>query len=214
MIKAVLFDFDGVIVQSEPLHKKTFLDLLAPYGVEASRERWYREFAGTGSRRIFQALAQEYGIDVDIEELVERRRKTFIEHAKRGELKEMPGLRPFLERLRERGIKTAIVSGGHRSYIEILLDMLGIGHHFDYIVSADEIKARKPDPEPFLMAARELGASPGECLVIEDSYSGCEAARKAGMRLIWIRADASMEAPECDLEVLDLLDGRIDGLLG
>lgn len=211
MIKAVLFDFDGVIVQSEELHKKTFIELLSKHGVEVSKERWYREFAGTGSRRIFQVLAKEHNIEADIDALVETRRKNFIDHAKKGELKEVPGLRPFLEYLKENNIKTAIVSGGHRSYIEVLLDMLGI-NEFNFIVSADEIKARKPDPEPFLLAARELGITPETCLVIEDSYSGCEAARRAGMKLAWVRPDDSMESPECDLEIRDFLDKGLKGL--
>jgi len=203
MIKAVLFDFDGVIVHSEELHMRTFIELLSDYGVEVSRERWYREFAGTGSRRIFQALAEEHSIDADIDALVEARRRNFIDRAK--ELKETLGLKDFLGYLKKNGIKTAIVSGGHRSYITVLLDMLGI-NSFDFIVSADEIKARKPDPEPFLLAARTLGIAPEDCLVIEDSYSGCEAARRAGMKLAWVRPDDSMQAPECDLEIKDFLD--------
>lgn len=211
MIKAVLFDFDGVIVQSEELHMRTFLELLSDYGVEVSRERWYRDFAGTGSRRIFEVLAREHSIGKDLDELVETRRNDFISHAKKGELKEVPGLRDFLGYLKEKGIKTAIVSGGHRSYIEMLLDLLGI-NTFDFIVTADDIKARKPDPEPFLLAARTLGIIPERCLVIEDSYSGCEAARRAGMRLIWLRSDPSMKSPECDLEITDFLDTHVKGL--
>ena len=84
---------------------------------------------------------------------------------------------------------------------------------FDFIVSADEIKARKPDPEPFLLAARQLGVKPAECLVIEDSHSGCLAARRAGMGLIWVRPHSSMAAPECDLAVDDLKDPRIRKML-
>lgn len=213
MVKAVLFDFDGVIVRSEPLHMRTFMDLLKPWGVEIQKERWYREFAGTGSGRIFRRLTEEYGIDADVSELVEKRRKMFIEHARSGELEEMPGLRAFLSLLRGKGISMAIVSGGHRSYIELLLKLLGMESFFGFIVSAEDLPARKPDPEPFLHAARKLGAAPSDCLVLEDSYSGCQAARSAGMKLVWVRPDPSMEPPECDLVVDDLRDEGIMALL-
>jgi HAD superfamily hydrolase (TIGR01509 family) len=209
MILAVLFDFDGVIVRSEPLHKRTFMELLSPYGVEVSDERWYREFAGTGSKRIFKALADEYGVEVDIEELVSKRRGVFVEHAKKGELGMMPGLMALLDSLKQKGIKMAIVSGGHRDYIEVLMDMLGLRDYFSAVVSAEDIKERKPDPGPFLHGAEALGIAPENCLVIEDSISGCKAARAAGMKLIWIRPDPSVDAPECDLEVDDLQDKRI-----
>ncbi|MBU0532406.1 HAD family phosphatase [Candidatus Micrarchaeota archaeon] len=205
MIKAVLFDFDGVIVQSEELHKQTFLEVLLPNKIDVE-DRWYHNFAGTGSGKIFQALLKEYHIKGDVKELVEKRRDLFMAKIKKG-ITETPGLKPFLAFLREKNIKTAIVSGGHSSYIKKLNHMLGIS--FDFIVSADEIKERKPDPAPFLIAAKALNVSPENCLVIEDSYSGCEAARRANMKLVWVRPHESMNAPDCDLVVDDFKDKKI-----
>src|SRR5512135_1401387 len=105
MIKAVLFDFDGVVVRSEPLHKKTFLELLSPYKVEVSDERWYKEFAGTGSRHIFEVLVKEHGIREDVGSLVERRKRLYESYLRKGALKAMPGVKAFLRALREDGIK-------------------------------------------------------------------------------------------------------------
>jgi len=214
MIKAVLFDFDGVVVPSEQLHMKTFFEILAPHNIKISEERWYREFAGIGSRRIFLALMEEYGIKGDVEELVEKRRNLFINYTKNGSMKETPGVREFLHYLREKGIMAAIVSGGHRSYIEVLLGILGLEGFFDIIVSADDIAARKPDPGPFLYAADKLAVRPEDCLVIEDSYSGCKAAKAAGMQLVWVRPHESMDPPENDLVIKDFQDRKIRGLLG
>ncbi len=177
MIKAVLFDFDGVIVKSEDVHRKTFMDLMT---MEIPEERWFREFAGTGSRKIFKKLLDEKGEEKDLNNLVDERRDMFNGYVEGGRIPEMPGLTSFLDSLDASGIKSAIVSGGHRGYIERLIEMLGIAKRFQYIVSADDIPYRKPDPEPFLLAAKELGVRPDECLVIEDSYSGCQAARSAG----------------------------------
>ncbi|MFH1394005.1 MAG: HAD family phosphatase [Candidatus Micrarchaeota archaeon] len=214
MIHAALFDFDGVIVKSEPLHKKTFLNILSPYGVEISDQRWFQEFAGTGSRRIFRALMDEYGIDADVEEFAEKRRAIFMQMCRDGRMHEMDGLKEFLKLLEEKGVKAAIVSGGNRGYIELLLESLGIKDSFSFIVSADDIPQRKPDPEPFLLASRELGVPPEECLVIEDSYAGCKAGRAAGMKVAWLRPYPSMEPPECDLVIENLKNEGLKSLLG
>jgi len=199
MIRAILFDFDGVIVQTEPLHKRTFIELLEPFGVEISDERWYQEFAGTGSRKIFRALLDEHGANTDITELVNKRRDMFIDYVKQGKTEPTEGLLSFLEHIRAKNLRSAIVSGGHRSYIELLIKMLKIEKFFEYIVAAEDIPERKPDPTPFLLAAKEVGIKPKECLVIEDSYSGCKAGKAAGMKVAWMRPHKSMAPPECDL---------------
>lgn len=198
MIRAILFDFDGVIVQSEAIHMQAFLEILAPYDVQISKERWYKEFAGTGSRSIFTALAKEYNIDANIDELVAKRRERFIEYAKQGKINRTPGLLKFLDFLKENNIKIAIVSGGHREYIEVLLKLLQLDGFFDFIVTANDTPKRKPDPQPFLYTARELKIPPEECLVFEDSYSGCKAGKAARMQVIWVKPHDSMEPPQCD----------------
>ena len=213
-MRAVLFDFDGVIVQSELVHKKTFLELLSRYGIEISNRRWYREFAGTGSRHIFKVLVRENGINENVDELVERRKKIYEARVRAGEVKETKGARELLLALQKKGIKCAIVSGSHRSNVELTLSVLGLGEFFDLIVSGDDLKQRKPDPGPFLHAAKKLGFRPDECIVIEDSYPGCEAGKRAGMKVVWIRpqanADASMEPPECDLAIDDFRGLKIE----
>ena len=191
MIKAVLFDFDGVVVQSERLHMDSFMELLGPFGVKVSEERWYREFAGTGSRSIIERLAREHGIKADIGELVEKRKKLYEDRVRKGELRETLGVKGFLKTIRRKGIKTAIVSGSHSSNVGLAISMLGLEGLFDLVVSGDDITSRKPDPGPFLHAAEKLGIRPEDCLVIEDSYAGCESARRAGMRLVVVRSPAS-----------------------
>ncbi len=214
MIKAVLFDFDGVVVQSEPLHKKTFMEILSPYGVSVSDERWYSEFAGTGSRHIFEVLLKEYGIREDVSAMVERRKGIYESRVRGGELKEMPGVREFLRALRALGIRTAIVSGSHRSNVNAALETLGLGGYFDLIVSGDDIKLRKPDPGPFLLAARMLGLAPAECIGIEDSRSGIIAVKAAGMTLVCIQSHPSVDASGCSRRLKDFVGVRPQDLLG
>ncbi len=210
MIKAVLFDFDGVIVNSEPLHKKTFLELLAPYGVKISDEAWYREFAGTGSRSIFARLLKEHKIKGDPDELVAKRKILFHQGVDQGLVDKVPGVEKLLEKAMAMGIKMAIVSGGHRGYIDKILKMYRLGGYFQAIITAESLPERKPNPAPFLAAARLLNVRPEECLVIEDSYSGCSAGKKAGMTVIWLRPDPSMPEAECDYVISDLREADME----
>jgi HAD superfamily hydrolase (TIGR01509 family) len=212
MIKAILFDFDGVVVQSELLHKETFLELLSPYGVQVTDERWYREFAGTGSRHIFEVLVKEHGIDERPDDLVARRKNIYEAKVRSGRLKETKGVREFLEKTRARGIKTAIVSGSHRTNVQISLEVLGLGQYFDVIVSGDDLKERKPDPKPFLVAAEKLGVKPSECVVFEDSLAGSEAARRAGAKLIVLDSPIGRAIAGSDLLIRDFTDEALASL--
>ena len=212
MIRAVLFDFDGVVVQSEALHMKTFLELLAPHGVKVSEKRWYREFAGTGSRHIFEVLVRENGIPEDVGALVERRKKLYEGYVRGGALKETPGVRGFLSELRKRNIACAIVSGSHRTNVKLALSLLKLEQYFSLIVSGDDLEKRKPDPEPFLHAARRLHVPLSECLVIEDSLPGCEAAKRAGMRFVAMKSPASEALNGYDAMINDFTEFPLEML--
>jgi len=206
MIRGVLFDFDGVIVQSEPLHMRTFMEILAPYGVHVSQDRWYREFAGTGSRSIFERLAREYKVPDPIDELVERRKILYEKYVRSGMLNTTIGIRDFLASLKKERIKRAIVSGSHRTNVELALSIFGLGEFFDIIVSGDDTEFRKPDPGAFLYAAKKIGLTPAECVVIEDSVAGAEAARRGGMKLIAVKSPALHQLGRYDLAIDDFLD--------
>lgn len=208
MISAVIFDFDGVIVDSEKIHKKTFEDLL---GLSISDERWYIEFAGTGSKRIFSKLIEENNLKLDADSLVEKRMGLFEEYVDQGEIQLMPGIFEFLHLLEKRHIKTAIASGGHSGYIDKIINQYQFV--FDFIVSADDIPYRKPDPRVFLYASKNLDVEPEECVVFEDSYSGAQAAIDARMKLVWFQTYPSLIAPKCDLVVKDFVDPKIIDLI-
>lgn len=203
IIKAVLFDFDGVVVQSEQLHMRTFLELLEPYGVKVSEQRWYNEFAGTGSRHIFEVLVKEYDIPKSVDELVQARKTNYEKAVKKGMLKLTPGVIEFLEKLKQKKIKTAIVSGSHRTNIEAALKIFGLNKFFDIVVSGDELEKRKPDPEPFLYAARKLKITPTECIAIEDSVSGAKSVKAAGIKLVIIRSPVEIRKDSSTIEIID-----------
>jgi len=212
MISAVLFDFDGVVVQSEPLHMRTFLDMLEPYGVRVGEGRWYREFAGTGSRHIFEVLVSEYNLSLDVGLLVAKRKKAYEEKVRAGELREMPGVKEFIRLLKSREIRTAVVSGSHRTNVQAALETLSMEGLFDMIVSGDDLALRKPDPGPFLHAAQKLGIPPARCLVIEDSNAGCVAARRAGMKLAWLKPPVDMPGQAADAVISDFSGANLKKL--
>jgi beta-phosphoglucomutase len=215
MAKAVVFDFDGVIVRSEPLHYRTFCEALAPLGIRIEKGRWYRDFAGTGSHNIISRLLRENGVEADLEALVRQRKELFARRVDEGGLRPNPGLRAFLRRIRARGIRTAIASGGHRDNIRHILSKIGLDNHFDAIVGGEEAENRKPHPEIFLLAAKRLGLAPQDCVAVEDSIPGSEAAAAAGMALVCFRSPASISLKNHCAKIIDsfsefplkLLDG-------
>ncbi len=171
---------------------KTFLELLRPYGVKVSKEKWYNEFAGTGSRHIFEVLVKKYGIEEDVDGLVTLRKRNYENAVRSGKLRETPGIEEFLKKLKKQKIKTAIVSGSHKTNVQAALDVFGLSKYFDVIVSGDDLEKRKPDPEPFLYAARKLGLKPEECIAVEDSFSGAKSVRAAGMKLVVVSSPAKI----------------------
>jgi len=218
MHKAVVFDFDGVIVKSEPLHYRTFSETLAPLGITMDRRRWYKEFAGTGSHSIISRLLEENGVRADLDALVESRRELFNAYVRKGRLRPTPGLRRFLAEIRKKGIRTAIASGGHRENIELILVKIGLLKQFDAIVGSEEVKNRKPHPEIFLRAAERLGLPPDECVAVEDSIVGAESAARAGMTLVCFDSPARESLNSSCVKIIDsfsefpleLLDGFHD----
>lgn len=192
MIKAVLFDFDGVVVNSEPVHYKTFVEFIKPLGISVDTDRWYREFAGTGSKNIFTVLLVEVGIkdEETIDDYVERRKKVYGKLVRKGVVKRKGGIENFLKKLKKRKIKTAVVSGGHPENIETALKFLGLKKYFDIVIGSGDYKRRKPHPDAFITGAKKLRVKPSECIAIEDSLSGFKAAKKAKMKTVLMYSPA------------------------
>lgn len=192
MIKAILFDFDGVVVDSEPVHHRTFMDFMRPLGISVDTDRWYREFAGTGSKNIFTVLLGEAGItdEKTINEYVEKRKGVYGKLVRKGMVRKKGGIENFLKMLRKRKIGTAVVSGGHPENIEAALEVLGLKKYFDIIIGSGDYRRRKPYPDAFITGAKKLGVKPSECIAIEDSVSGFNAAKRAKMKVVLMHSPA------------------------
>lgn len=194
MLKAVVFDFDGVITDSEILHFRTFNEVLSPYGFEISLQDYYKDYLGLSDFDLFKHLIGTGVLKIaesEVEGLIMRKNEIFEKLAK-TEGKIIEGVRDFLVMLRENNIRIAICSGALLSEIELILGDSKLRDFFEVIVSAEHVSRGKPAPEGFLLALEKLNktGSPniagGDCVVIEDSHWGIEAGQKAGMHVIAI----------------------------
>lgn len=183
-IRAVIFDFDGLIVDTESAGYLTWTEIFAEHGHELPIER-YAQVIGTDfntsydPRRDLEALT---GAVFDWE-AVELRRKE-REGILRRDLLIHPGVLDRLQEARELGLGTAIASSSPRFWIDSWVDQLALHGHFDHITTVDDTGRVKPDPSLFIHAAGKLGAAADEVLIFEDSLNGLLAARAAGMRCI------------------------------
>jgi beta-phosphoglucomutase len=194
MLRAVIFDFDGVITDSESLHLRAFNKVLAQYDIEITEEIYYKEYLGFTDRDCFESVADINKLVLDseqVENLIKQKNVIFDELAG-NEATIFEGVPEFLQMLTDNKIRRAICSGALLADIQPILEKSQLGHFFEDIVSADQIEKGKPDPEGFLLALKKLnegGQNPvaaDECVVIEDSHWGLEAAIAAGMHTVAI----------------------------
>ena len=180
--KAILFDHDGVLVASEPLHWAAWEKLLAELGIPYNGAEM-RMYIGKTAPEIMVSLLNRYHPGWDPAQYnpteLARRKNDFYLAAAQTDLRPYPGVAEGLEWLRAHGIRTAVVSNAKRRELDTGLGLLGLQSYFDVIVSRDDVSAPKPDPAPYLFAAAMLGVQPNECLAVEDSPPGLEAALMA-----------------------------------
>jgi HAD superfamily hydrolase (TIGR01509 family) len=213
MLKAVIFDFDGVITDSEVLHFRSFNEILAPYGVRIETADYYKKYLGLSDKDFFQSLITEHILEVPaghIAKLVGDKKKIY-EHLAQTEGRIIEGVRPFLDRLSEHHIPMAICSGALLSEIEMILEQTRLRSHFKVIVSADQVKKSKPHPEGFILTLKRLRKvvspmAPHECVVVEDSHWGLEAAQAAGMHLVAVTNSYPVEQLALAEKVVKHLD--------
>ena len=180
--KAYLFDCDGTIANSMPLHYVAWKKALAEWGCEFP-ERTFYAWGGLPAAEIVATLAREQGLTMPAEEVAHRKEDLYYEIL--HELQAVPEVLEQIEQNHGR-IPFAVVSGSTRDSVTKSLAALGILDKFDTLVCAGDYTKSKPDPEPFLTAAQRLGVAPADCLVFEDTEMGIQAATAAGMASVKI----------------------------
>ena len=183
MLKAVLFDMDGVLVDTEELTFRAAQQMFLEHGIHVTRED-FRPYIGTGENSYIGNVAHKYNFPADIPRDKERMYVIFGELA-RGRLKALPGVAGFIGVCCERGLKLAVATSA--DFVKMMINLQEAGldpKNFDALVNGKDIINKKPDPEIYLKTASMLGIKPDECLVVEDAVNGIEAAKAAGMKCL------------------------------
>ena len=193
MIKGVLFDMDGVLVDSEPFIAKAAIMMFEELGVKAKPEDFH-PFTGMGENRYIGGVAEKYGIKVDIPAVKARTYAIFGEIVK-NRLSPLPGAAEFIARCRKKGLKMALATSADRVKMMINLTETGLSPEtFDSIVTGEDVINKKPSPDIYLKAAENLALKPYECLVVEDAVSGIRSGKSAGCKCLAVTSSFNAEA--------------------
>ena len=197
MIKAVIFDMDGVLIDSEPYIREASVRMFAELGVTVQTED-FLPFTGAGEERFIGGVAELYNFKLDMKRDKTRTYELYDELVK-GNLQPLCGVHEFIEKARARGLKLAVASAADRIKVEINLREMGFTPAmFDALVTGSDVVNKKPDPEIFLEAAKRMAVDPVHCLVCEDAVNGTTAARAAGMRCLGITTSFTPEELQAD----------------
>ncbi len=202
MLNAVIFDMDGVIIDSEPLHYRVDNMIFDRLGISLSYEE-RKSFVGIDNMRMWRWIKEKCNLHETVDDLIElsdQTRNSFFRD--NDTLKPVAGTVELIRELKEKGIKTALASSSSGELIEIILGRLGIINDFDIIISGDSVTRGKPEPDIFLMALDQIGEAREKCVVIEDSENGINGAKSAGIFCIAYRNPNSREQ---NLEKADII---------
>lgn len=202
LVQGVLWDMDGVLVDTGEAHYLSWSLALAEYDRSIARERFQATF-GMNNDGVLRSLYGESLEPVLIAEIGERKEELFRQAVK-GNVRLLPGVREWLELLNEWGVKQAIASSAPMANIDVLVDEVGLRDDFEAIVSGARLPG-KPDPAVFLEAARQIGVPPERCMVVEDAVAGVQGARNAGMKCIAVTTTNEAAALQAADIVVDSL---------
>jgi beta-phosphoglucomutase-like phosphatase (HAD superfamily) len=209
MIQAIVFDFDGVMVDSEPLHYQAFMQVGQSFGAQFSYEHYLEHYIGYDDRDAFRVMLREVEQDPQepgrVATLCEQKQQAFdaivAQHAQAsaegGSVATssiaIPGSVELVDECVNAGLPIAIASGATRADIDLMLNILGRTDAFPIIISADDVSRSKPDPSSYVKAAEQLGIDPQYCLAIEDTAAGLASAKGAGMMTLALSTTSPAE---------------------
>ena len=190
MYRALFFDLDGTLAETDSLHLPTWVDVLRPYGIEIDEEFYRERISGRSNSKIVEDLLPDLSAK-EGRDLADAKEASFRERA--DELEPLPGLLDFMREAKDRGLSLTLVTNAPEENVEAMLLALELREFFDEVVLSDEVGPVKPDPAPYRAALDRLGVAPEEALAFEDSTSGIASSVGAGIPTVGI---ASTQAPE------------------
>ena len=187
MYKAVIFDMDGVLVNSQQMHYKTDMAVLVKAGYPAKLSD-VTPYAGISNPDRWPKYKESLKLKPSVETLIEWQTKMIDEIFENSDLETLPGMPELLSHIAKKGLPAAVGSASQPALIDLVLKKLNIAHYFNALVSCEDVKQGKPAPDVFLRAAEKLGIAPEYCVVVEDAPAGVQAAKNAGMACIAFRS--------------------------
>ncbi|MBO2031057.1 HAD family hydrolase [Siccationidurans ginsengisoli] len=180
-MRTVIFDMDGVIIDTEPIHHLAFFTQFAELGIVVSDEL-YASFLGSSTRNVFQRLKQEFNLSQEVDALLRRKRELFNQAFDTDPgLDLLPGVRALIEDLQRHGVQLVLASSASKATIARVFNRFGLTPYFSHLVSGEDFAQSKPNPAIFLHAAALAETPVTECIVIEDSSNGVAAAKAASI---------------------------------
>lgn len=178
-VHAIIFDMDGLMIDSEPYHCRSFDKVFRQFGKRLTEEENNKHYVGISDKDAAEDMVQRYGLPLLPDDLVRQKQDAYLTYL--TQVTPQPGLLDLLNKLKMRKYKTAVASSSMLREIEAVVSALKVKSFFDILCSAQEVQHGKPAPDLFLYAAERLVIPPAQCLVLEDATSGVRAAKAAGM---------------------------------
>jgi HAD superfamily hydrolase (TIGR01509 family) len=202
VLEMVIFDMDGVIVDSEEAYHDVEMKLFGELGLDMSEEERYG-YVGTKTVEMWTELKQKYNLAHSVQELVKLETVEFISYlkSKKG-LKPIEGVVELIRSLHDKGVVLALASSSRTEEIDVILELFDLKKYFSFIVSGDDVKAGKPAPDIFEFVCRQAGIVPQNCVIIEDSTNGLKAAKAANIKCVGFRNAGSGNQ---DLSLADMV---------
>jgi pseudouridine-5'-monophosphatase len=192
-LRAVIFDMDGVLTDSEPAFHAAVNDILARYGQHIDLHD-YEQYIGSATPAMWTAMIVRFRLPATLEEILPEYEVPLMQRLRQPR-PALPGARDLVLELKRRGVPIALCTASYRRWVDAILPSAGLDGLFDVISTSDLVPATKPDPAPYVLAADMLGVPPAECIAIEDSVNGVTSALRAGTYVVQVRATATAAAP-------------------
>ncbi|MCD6402385.1 HAD family phosphatase [bacterium] len=193
MLKAAIFDLDGVLINTEPYQWFGWIEVLKPYDAVLSKEEYISNYAGKSGIIIEEELLKKFSLSIEKGALLREKEKLLLQWFKEKEIELMPYAKESVEFFLNKNLKTALISGGPRDEVILKLKRTGLFPLFSVILSGSDVKRGKPNPDVYLLGLERLEVESKSCIVFEDTAYGLEAATRAGIKCLAIPNEFSRE---------------------